>query len=97
LGRSSKYSVEFQTEAVRLLLEPGATNESVGRDLGVSRETIRRWAKELAAEADPEVRRARADHAELVRLRRRVRVLEEEREILSKAAAFRARETERTR
>jgi transposase-like protein len=97
LGRSSKYSVEFQTEAVRLLLEPGATNESVGRDLGVSRETIRRWAKELAAEADPEVRRARAEHAELVRLRRRVRVLEEEREILSKAAACRARETERTR
>jgi transposase-like protein len=97
VGRRSKYSAEFQAEAVRLLAEPGATNESVGRDLGVSRETIRLWAKRLTAEADPEVRRARAEHAELVRLRRRIRVLEEEREILAKAAAFRARETGRTR
>jgi transposase len=97
LGRKSKYSPEFQAEAVRLLLEPGSTNESVGRDLGVSRETIRLWAKRLAAEADPEVRQARRERAELVALRRRVRVLEEEREILSKAAAFRDRETGRAR
>jgi transposase len=97
LGRHSKYSPEFQAEAVRLLLEPGSTNESVGRDLGVSRETIRLWAKRLATAADPEVRQARQEHAELVALRRRVRVLEEEREILSKAAAFRDRETRRAR
>jgi transposase len=90
------YSAEFQAAAVRLLAEPGATNESVGHDLGLSRETIRKWAKRLAAEADPEVRRAREEHAELVALRRRLRVLEEEREILAKAAAFRARETGRT-
>jgi transposase len=96
LGRKSKYSDEFQAEAVRLLLEPGATNESVGRDLGLSRETIRQWAKRQAAEADPDIRRACAEHRELVALRRRIMVLEEEREILAKAAAFRARETGRT-
>lgn len=97
MGRKSRYSTEFQAAAVRLLLEPGATNESVGRDLGVSRETIRKWAKRLAAETDPEVRQARQAHAELVALRRRVKVLEEEREILAKAAAFLDRETGRTR
>lgn len=96
MGRKSKFTREFQIEAVRLLAEPGATNASVGRDLGVSRETIRLWAKRLAAEADPEVRRAREEHAELVKLRRRVRVLEEEREILTKAAAFLGREHGRT-
>jgi transposase len=94
VGRRSRYSLEFQRSAVRLLLEPNATNESVGRDLGVSRETIRRWAKRLAAETDPEVRQARADHAELVALRRRLKVLEEEREILAKAAAFLGRRHE---
>jgi transposase-like protein len=97
LGRRSKYSAEFQAAAVRLLLEPGATNESVGRDLGVSRETIRLWAKRLATESDAEVRKAREEHAELVALRRRVKVLEEEREILAKAAAFLGREHGRTR
>ena len=97
MGRKSRYSEEFRRRAVRLLLEPGATNESVGRDLGVSRETIRLWAKRLAAETDPEIRRARKDHAELVALRRRIRVLEEEREILAKAAAFLGPERGRTR
>lgn len=97
MGRKSRYSDEFQRRAVALLAEPGATNESVGRDLGVSRETIRLWAKRLAAEADPEVRRAREEHAELIALRRRVKVLEEEREILAKAAAFLGPGTDRTR
>ena len=97
MGRRSTYSAEFRAAAVRLMLEPGATYRSVGHDLGLSRETIRRWAKELAAETDPEVRRAREEHAELVALRRRVKVLEEEREILAKAAAFLGREPGRTR
>ena len=96
MGNRSKYSPEFQAEAVRLSREPGQTYGSVGRDLGLSRETIRLWAKRLAAEQDPAVRLARAEHAELVALRRRLRVVEEEREILAKAAAFRVRETGRT-
>jgi transposase-like protein len=84
-------------EAVRLTREPGQNTVTVGRDLGISRETIRKWAIRLDAEADPAVRRARDEHAELVALRARVKILEEEREILSTAAAFRARETERPR
>ena len=97
MGRKSLYSREFMEEAVRLTREPGHNYITVGRDLGLSRETIRKWALRLDAEADPVQRRAREEHAELVALRRRVRVLEEEREILSKAAAFRDRETERPR
>ena len=96
MGRKSKYSVEFRAEAVRLSREPGQSSETVGADLGVSGMTIRNWRKAFEAAADPEVRRARAEHAELVTLRRRLKVLEEEREILSKAAAFLDRETGRT-
>jgi transposase len=97
VSRTSRFSREFMEEAVRLTREPGHNFVTVGRDLGISRETIRKWAIRLDAEADPAVRRAREEHAELVALRRRVKVLEEEREILSKAVAFRARETERPR
>lgn len=97
MGRKSKYSVEFRAEAVRLSREPGQSSETVGADLGVSGMTIRNWRKEFDAEANPEVRRARAEHTELVALRRRLRVLEEEREILAKAAAFLDREHGRTR
>ena len=97
MARKSKYSAEFRAEAVRLSREPGQSSETVGADLGVSGMTIRNWRKELEASADPEVRRARAERAELVALRRRVKVLEEEREILAKAAAFLGREHGRTR
>lgn len=97
MGRKSKYSAEFRAEAVRLSREPGASSESVGADLGVSGMTIRNWRKEFEAVRDPELRRARAEHAELVALRRRLKVLEEEREILAKAAAFLDRERGRTR
>ena len=97
MGRRSKYSAEFRAEAVRLSREPGQSSETVGADLGVSGMTIRNWRKQFEATADPELRRARAEHAELVVLRRRLKVLEEEREILAKAAAFLDREHARTR
>jgi transposase len=96
MGRRSRFSREARAEAVRLARQPGNTFGSVGHDLGVHRITVRRWALALDAEEDPAARRAREEHAELVALRRRVRVLEEEREILAKAAAFLARETGRT-
>jgi transposase-like protein len=95
VGRKSKYSAEFKAEAVRLSREPGRSSVDVAADLGLHSITIRRWRQEFDAAADPELRAARAEHAELVALRRRVRVLEEEREILAKAAAFRDRETGR--
>lgn len=95
-GRKSRFSAEARAEAVRLAREPGNTFAAVARDLGVHGMTVRRWAHAFEAEEDPAARQVRVEHAELVALRRRVRVLEEEREILAKAAAFLAQETERT-
>jgi transposase len=96
MARHSNFSPEFRAQAVRLAREPGNTYQSVGADLGVSRETVRRWAREQVAREDPATRTGIEEHAELVTLRRRVKVLEQEREILVKAAAFFARESDRT-
>jgi transposase len=97
LGRTSKYSAEFKAAAVRLSREPGRSSVDVAADLGLASITIRRWRKEFEETTNPEVRRARAEHAELVTLRRRIRRLEEEREILAKAAAFRDQQSGRRR
>jgi transposase len=96
MGRRSRFSREDRAAAVRLASEPGNSISSVSRDLGVHRVTIKRWSRALAAEEDPAARLVREQEIELAQLRRRVAVLEEEREILAKAAAFLARETGRT-
>lgn len=97
MGRKRLITPDLEALAVRLFAQRGATDEAVARDLGVSRRTVGRWRQRQEVETHPEVLRARAEHAELLELRRRVAVLEEEREILSKAAAFLDRETGRRR
>jgi transposase len=90
------YSDEFKQEAVRLVREQGLTAAQVGRDLGVDKSVIRAWlqkadAGELGQEAPPD---AAALHAEIRRLRKELSVVKEEREILKKAAAFFAKESQ---
>jgi transposase len=97
------YSAEFKADAVALYRSrAGATIASIADDLGVNRETFRSWLR-----ADDK-RRGRSDPAprgssipsvsvpveeENAALRRRVRELEEERDILRKAARYFAGET----
>jgi transposase len=90
------YPPEFRTEAVRLVRSGERTPEQLARDLGCSGQAIRNWVRQADLDAG---RRAdgltTGEREELARLRREVRVLREEREILRKAAAFFARETTR--
>ena len=91
-----KYDLEFKLEAVRLVLEEGMTQSDVARDLGVNKSTIREWCRKAeAGELTTKGRRTKPEslEEENARLRREVRILREEREILKKAAAFFAKET----
>ena len=90
------YTREFKLEAVRLVREEGLSYTEVANDLGIDKSTIRDWcvkheAGKLAGRAGPA--KSMSVEEELARLRKEVRILREEREILKKAAAFFAKET----
>ena len=95
------YPPEFRAEAVALYRSrPGATNKSVAQDLGVNHETLRNWIRlDDAQRTGPQVTTSATGAAppspedENAALRRRVRELEEERDILRKAARYFATET----
>ncbi|WP_405728568.1 IS3 family transposase [Streptomyces sp. NBC_01537] len=91
------YPAEFKADAVALYRSrPGATIKSVAADLGVNTETLRNWIRAAdgrrsgAHSAPPAAPRPGDDavQAELAAARRRIRELEEERDILRKAARY---------
>ncbi len=89
------YPPAFRAEAVRLARGNERSIPALAADLGVSSEALRHWLRQDAADAG----RGQTDtltteeREELRRLRREVKVLQQEREILRKAAAYFAKET----
>lgn len=92
------YPEEFRANAVRLLRSSGKSQRELAHDLGVSANSLREWAKRADLDAGRRTDGLTSEEREeLGRLRRQVRVLTEEREILAKATAFFVGETGRTR
>jgi transposase len=88
-----RFTAEFKNEAVRLLEGSGRPLQAVAEELGVHANQLRTWRNErLAAGSAEALARQKAEAAELARLRREVKRLEQENEILKRAAAFFARE-----
>lgn len=89
------FTPEFKAEAVRLTQVGERSIAQVAKDLDLTETALREWVKraEVDAGKGPPGALATAEREELVRLRREVKRLEMEREILKKAAAFFAKES----
>jgi len=86
-----RFTAEFKAEAVKRL-EGGKGLSEVATELGLSPGQLSTWRNEHLAAGSAEALAARkAEQAELQRLKRENKRLEEEVEILRKAAAFFAR------
>jgi transposase len=93
-GGKKGYPPEFRAQAVELYRSSGLSFARVAQDLGVSSGALKVWVKQAEIDAGERDGLASAERDELLVLRRENRVLREERDILKKAAAFFAKESE---
>ena len=86
------YSLEFRQQILELL-RTGRTPNELAREFEPSGETIRQWVKQAELDADQRQDGLTTDQkAEIAKLRREVKRLKQEQEILKKAAAWFAQE-----
>lgn len=88
-----KFSDEYKAEVVALVQSSGKSIGAISRDLDLTETAVREWVKRADVDGGKRNGLTTAEREELSRLRRQVRVLEEERLILKKAATFFAKET----
>ena len=86
-----KYDKEFKEDAVRIVLEGDRPVRDVARDLGVHENMLHRWRREYLKDKEesfPGKGHLKSKDEELLRMRRRLQDVEEERDILKKALAI---------
>ena len=89
-----QFTEEFRTGAVRLVLDEEKTVGAVARELDLTPSSLAKWVSQARADrSQGKTGLTTAEREELARLRKEVRILAEEREILKKATAFFAKQS----
>lgn len=85
-----KFTPEFKAEAVRIVRTSGKSVHLVARELDLTETCLRSWVQqaEVDTKKDPNGDLTTDERAELVRLRRELRTVEQERDFLKKTAAY---------
>ena len=86
------YSDEFKEESVKLAQRENVPVSQTARELGVNAEMLRRWIRDFGTQRDGSKGMSPQEHSELLRLRRELRRITEERDILKKAMGIFTRE-----
>lgn len=89
-----KFTVQFKADAVRLVTGGGKTIAEVTKQFDLTETALREWVRRAEADAGngPPGALTTAERTELIELRKRLKRVEMERDILEKATAFFARE-----
>lgn len=92
---SQRFTPEFKEEAVRQVVDRGYSVAEVAARVGVSTHSLYQWVKAVKPD-NTEKQAAELNEAksEILRLRAQLRRIEEERDILKKAARYFAKEPE---
>ena len=89
-----QFTEEFKAGAVRLVIEEGKSVGAVARELDLTPSALGGWVRAGQAERTKgKSGLMKEEREELVRLRKELRIVQEEREILKKAAAYFAKQS----
>ena len=91
-----RFSREFKLEAVRLVRDQNLSIAQAARDLDLHENVLRKWVKDFKddpAHAFPGHGQQKPEQAEVAALKREIKKLRAERDILKKAAAYFASES----
>lgn len=90
-----KFTAQFKADAVRLVTTGAKTIQEVTKEFDLTETALREWVKRAEADAGrgPPDALTTAERVELIELRKRVKRVEMERDILKKATAFFAKES----
>ena len=86
-----QYSKEFKEEAVSLVREQGYSVPDAAKSLGLASNILYRWKEKYEAQLEGKIL-SEDERGELKQLRKEVKTLRMEKEILKKASAFFAKE-----
>ena len=95
-AKRRRYADDFKQDAVRLVVDEGYSFKAAAQAVGVCDQTLRTWHAKLAPEPEPcgDDATLAELQAENKRLRRELKRAEMEREILRKATAYFAKESQ---
>lgn len=87
---SKSFPKEFRDDVVRVALkrDPDVTLVQIAKDFGIHVGTLDKWMRQARIEAGEQAGVTRAESAEVRELRKRNRLLEQENEVLRRAAAY---------
>jgi transposase len=83
-----KFTKEFKAETVALIRQSGKSIAEICRDMGLPESSVHRWLAHAEIDAGQRDGLTTTEREELSRLRRELRVVREERDVLAKAIAF---------
>jgi transposase len=94
MTRRKRYSAEFKREALRRASEEGTTDVLVAEELGINARQLRRWRDAMKRDGEAAFPgQGKARDEELMRLKRTLAKVEQERDFLKEAAAYFAKES----
>lgn len=94
MGSRRRFSREFKVEAVKLVVEKGVSVAQAARDLGVAENLLHTWKRKYREDPTFGLASRLTPGEEIRRLRRELKQARQDREILKKAAAYFAKESQ---